>query len=67
MKTWRLVVYTDAALANLHDGVSSMGARLLFLVDDKQKCCLLSWHAGKVKRVVRSTIAAGSTEPLGWN
>ena len=58
MKTWRLVVYTDAALANLHDGVSSMGARLLFLVDDKQKCCLLSWHAGKVKRVVRSTIAA---------
>ena len=57
-ESWKIVVYTDAALANLSDGVSSMGGHIILLVDEKGKCCPLSWHAGKIKRVVRSTIAA---------
>ena len=58
-RQWKLVLFTDAAHANLNDnGVSSMAAHVLFLVNGKGQCCALAWHAGKVKRVVRSTIAA---------
>ena len=46
MKTWRLVVYSDAALANLHDGISSMGACLLFLVGDKMLLIILACWQG---------------------
>ena len=54
---WRVIIYSDAAHANLCDGTSSMGAHLVLLVEN-DKCCPISWHAGKIKRVVRSTIAA---------
>ena len=57
-ESWRISVYTDAAHANLPDGVSSMGAQIVFLVDANGLSCPLSWHAGKIKRVVKSTIAA---------
>ena len=57
-KFWQLVVFSDAALANFSDGVSSTGAHIVFLVGKDNKCCPLSWHANKIKRVVRSTIAA---------
>ena len=57
-KNWRLLIFSDAAHANLNDGVSSMGAHLIFLVGENKTFCPLSWHAGKIKRVVRSTIAA---------
>ena len=56
--SWTILVFTDAAHANLCDGVSSMGAQIVFLVDRRGKCCPLEWHGGKIKRVVRSTIAA---------
>ena len=55
---WKLLVFSDASHANLSDGVSSMGAHIVLLVGDANRCCPLSWHAGKIKRVVRSTIAA---------
>lgn len=55
---WKIVVFSDAAHANLSDGVGSMGAHIVLLVGKSGKCCPLSWHAGKIKRVVRSTIAA---------
>ncbi len=55
---WKVVVFTDAAHANLCDGVSSMGAHLVLLVGEDKNCCVLAWHANKIKRVVRSTIAA---------
>ena len=54
---WKLVVYSDAAHANMSDGVSSMGAHIVFLENDG-KCAPVIWHGGKIKRVVRSTIAA---------
>ena len=53
-----IVTFSDAAHANLSDGVSSAGAHIVFLVGDKNKCCVLSWQAQKIKRVVRSSIAA---------
>ena len=56
--SWKLVVYSDASHANLSDGVSSMGAHIVFLVGTGNRCCPLSWTANKIKRVVRSTIAA---------
>ena len=37
--SWKIVVFSDAALANLSDGVSSMGAHLVFLVGEGDKCC----------------------------
>ena len=58
MSDWSLLVYSDAAHANLNNGLSSMGAHIIFLIDSHGKACPLSWHAGKVKRVVRSTLAA---------
>ena len=33
-------------------------AHIVFLVDSDGNCCTLSWHGGKIKRVVRSTLAA---------
>ena len=54
---WHLIVFTDAAHANLDDGVSSVEAHLVFL-ENNRKICPLAWHTGKIKRVVKSTIAA---------
>ena len=54
----RLILFTDAAHANICHGVGSVGAYIAFLVDNNQRCCPLIWQACKIKRVVRSTIAA---------
>ena len=56
---WKLLVYTDAAHTNLN-GVGSIGSHLVFLTN-MFDACIISWSATKIKRVVRSTIAA---EPL---
>ena len=55
--SWFLYVFTDASLANLPDGVSSSLGVVIFITDGV-KSCPLSWHANKIKRVVRSTLAA---------
>ena len=52
------IVYTDAALGNLSDGVSSPAGILVFLSDGVKHSCPLSWRANKIRRVVRSTLAA---------
>ena len=52
------IVYTDAALGNLSDGVSSPAGILVFLSDGVKNSCPLSWRANKIRRVVRSTLAA---------
>lgn len=54
---WRILIFTDAAHANLCDGVSSSMAFVVFLMGEKG-CCPLSWRANKIHRVVRSTLAA---------
>ena len=55
---WKLVIFSDAAHANLDDKVSSVGAHIIYLVNKTGFCCPLTWQSSKIKRVVRSTIAA---------
>lgn len=55
---YKLVVYSDASYANLPDGVSSAGGFVIFLVGECGKCCPLYWEAKKIRRVVKSTLAA---------
>ena len=57
IEAWKLLLYTDASYANICDGTSSVGAYIVFLTDG-QHSCPLDWHAHKLKRVVRSTLAA---------
>ena len=49
--------YTDAAFANLPTG-GSQGAFIIFLTDKRGKRCPILWQTRKLKRVVKSTIAA---------
>ena len=58
LRNLRLVTFTDASYANMSDGVSSVGGQIEFLVCQHQSCCPLAWSVNKIKRVVRSTIAA---------
>ena len=53
----KLALYTDASFNNLSDSVSQRG-HIIFLTDFHNKCCPLIWNSSKVKRVVRSTLAA---------
>ena len=55
---WTIILFSDAAHANLNDGVSSVGAHIIFLVDNHLNCCPLTWQSKKIKRIVRSTIAS---------
>ena len=57
-ESWRFAVFSDAAFANLKDGVSSTMAYIIFLVGENLRCCPLTWRAAKIRRVVRSTLAA---------
>ena len=56
-ENWKLAVYTVAAHANL-DGIGSIGAHIIFLMNPTGCVCPLSWVANKIKRVVRSTLSA---------
>ena len=53
-----LIAYCDAAYANLPGGYSQ-GAYIIFL-SDGEKSCPIAWSSHKLKRVVRSTLAAES-------
>ena len=56
-ETWRIVTYTGAAHGNV-DGVGSVGGHIVLLVDQDGNCCPLMWKSNKIRRVVRSTLAA---------
>ena len=49
--------YSDASFGNLQGG-GSQGAYVIFLVDMSGNRCLVSWQSRKVRRVVKSTLAA---------
>ena len=53
----KIAVYADASLANLPDGGSQAGY-LVFLVDRCGRAALIDWKSHKIRRVVRSTLAA---------
>ena len=57
-KEWTLVLFSDAAHANLCDRASSMGRHILLLIGLHNECCPPSWCTNKIKRVVLSIIAA---------
>ena len=58
----KIVVFTDASLGNINEGTGSTGAYIVWLMDNTGQCCPIAWNAHKIKRVVRSTLAA---ETLG--
>ena len=51
-------MFSDAAHANLSDRVGSVGAHIAMTRGENGKCCFASWSVGKIKRVVRSSLAA---------
>ena len=55
---WKLIVFSDAAHANLCDGINSMRGHLVLLTGLSRRCCPFSWQTNKIKGVVRSTVAA---------
>ena len=57
IKDCYLECYTDASFANLHDS-SSQGGFIISLCNNKQERCPVYWESRKIKRVVKSTLAA---------
>ena len=58
-RDWQILCYTDAVLGNLNDRVDITGGHIVFPTDTEQKkCAVLDWQKNKIKRVVRSTLAA---------
>ena len=55
---YKLVAYSDASYANLPDGFSSTGGFVIFLEGENGNTCPLYWEARKIRRVVKSTLAA---------
>lgn len=53
-----LLLYTDASYANLSDKVSSAGGYLIILKGKNGRICPITWSSSKIKRVVKSTLAA---------
>lgn len=49
--------YSDASFANLHDS-GSQGGFIIFLADERGKRCPIMWKSKKIRRVVKSTLAA---------
>ena len=54
----KLVAYSDASHANLSDGCASAGGFVVFLVGENNQSCPLYWESKKIRRVVKSTLAA---------
>ena len=57
IKTCSIRAYSDAALRNLPGG-SSQGDFIIFLHGENGNVIQMSWRSRKIKRVVRSTLAA---------
>ena len=57
LKQCTLECYTDAAFANLPNA-GSQGAFIVFIKDEKGKRSPIFWQTRKLKRVVKSTLAA---------
>jgi hypothetical protein len=58
IKEWKIIVLTDASLGNISNGTGSTESHVIWIVDNDSNSCPISWQANKIKRVVRSTIAA---------
>ena len=56
-KNLKLAVYADASLGNLPDG-GSQGGYIILMVDSDGLCSPIEWQSTRIRRVVRSTLAA---------
>ena len=54
----KIISFCDAALNNMDDGVLSGGGYIVFLVDEQLRSAPIMWTSTKIKRVVRSLLAA---------
>ena len=54
----KLLAFSDASHASLLDGYSSAEGFIIFLVGEDGESCPLAWEAKKIRRVVKSTLAA---------
>ena len=52
-----LICYSDAAFGNLNDN-GSQGGHIIFLKDREGNSCPIVWRSRRVRRVVKSTLAA---------
>ena len=57
LRSIKIVTFSDSSFNNLPNG-NSQGAHIVFLADDNNSSCPVSWTSNKVKRVVKSTLAA---------
>ena len=56
---FQLLVFADASLSNLSDGVSSAGGHLILLSSGKSNnCCIVDWCSSKIRRVLDNTLEA---------
>ena len=53
----KILVYSDASFNNLPNG-GSQGAHMILISDSDQQCAPIHWQSKKIKRVVKSTLAA---------
>ena len=53
----KLYVFTDASFGNLEDG-RSQGSHLTFLVDNENRCNILSWQSKRLRRIARNSLTA---------
>ena len=53
-----ILIFTDAAHANLLDGISNTSGLAVFIADKSGNMSPLSWRSNKIIWVVRSTLAA---------
>ncbi|CAC5368587.1 unnamed protein product [Mytilus coruscus] len=51
-------IKADTSLGNISNGTGSTESHVIWIVDNKSNSCPITWKANKIKRVVRSTIAA---------
>ena len=57
LSSLEIVAYSDASFGNVKNG-GSQGGYVVFITDAKNKACPLCWSSKRLKRVVRSTLAA---------
>lgn len=59
LKSMEICSYSDSSYNNLKDG-GSQGGHVVFLKDKYSKCCILEWKSNRIRRTVRSALAAES-------
>ena len=59
IKKSKIVVYSDASFKNLPD-CGSQGAHIILWCDSENRSAPIQWQSKKIKRIVKSTLAAES-------